>query len=222
MKTIDTVIFDLDGTLLNTLDDLADSVNYALKAFDFPIHTRDSVRKMVGNGIYVLMEKAIPDGRENPQYNPCVSLFKDYYFTHMKVKTAPFDGIMPMIEQLQKHNLKLAIVSNKFDSAVKELCQDFFTPYITTSIGQSDSIEKKPAPDTVFMAMEQLHTSPESSIYVGDSDVDIDTANNSGIPYISVSWGFKDREFLENYGAKQIVDTVEDLQNALLSAAGIQ
>lgn len=214
---IDTVIFDLDGTLLDTLTDLTNSVNYALEQYGLPTHSREAVRQMVGNGIYVLFEKAIPKGREFPQYDECVKTFQKHYELHKKDFTRPFDGILELLKQLAAKNYKLAVVSNKFDLAVKGLCRDFFTPYITTAIGESREIARKPAPDTVFQAMKELHSAPDTCIYIGDSDVDIATAKNSGIPCISVTWGFRDREFLLEHGASLFADTAEDILKILSS-----
>lgn len=212
---IDTIIFDLDGTLLNTLTDLTNSVNYALEQFHLPTHSQDAVRQMVGNGIYVLFEKAIPNGRDFAEYDNCVKTFQQHYELHKKDFTKPFPGIMELLKDLFEQGYHLAVVSNKFDQAVKELCQDFFTPYITTAIGESPKIARKPAPDTVFQAIRELHSVPENCIYVGDSDVDLATAANSGIPCISVTWGFRDRNFLTEHGAAYFADNVSDIPKIL-------
>lgn len=208
---IDTVIFDLDGTLLNTLTDLTNSVNYAMEQYHFPTHSEDAVRRMVGNGIYVLLEQAIPDGRNFPEYDACVKTFQKHYEAHKKDFTRPFPGILELLKQLSENGYKLAVVSNKFDTAVKDLCQDFFSPYITTAIGESQSIAKKPAPDTVFEAMKELGSTPDTCIYVGDSDVDIATAKNSGIPCISVTWGFRDENFLIQHGGNHFANNTDDI-----------
>lgn len=212
---IDTVIFDLDGTLLNTLTDLTNSVNYAMEQYHFPTHSEDAVRRMVGNGIYVLFEQAIPDGRNFPEYDACVKTFQEHYEAHKKDFTRPFPGILELLKQLSQDGYKLAIVSNKFDQAVKELCKDFFTPYITTAIGESQSIVRKPAPDTVFEAMKELGSTPDTCIYVGDSDVDIATAKNSGIPCISVTWGFRDQDFLIQHGGTHFAHHADDIPTLL-------
>lgn len=215
MPNIDTVIFDLDGTLLNTLKDLTNSVNYALEQYQLPTHSEDAVRQMVGNGVYVLFEKAIPNGRDFAEYEPCVKTFQEHYELHKKDFTCPFPGIMDLLKCLSAQGYKLAVVSNKFDQAVKGLCQDFFMPYITTAIGESSKIARKPAPDTVFEAMKELGSTPDTCIYVGDSDVDITTAKNSGIPCISVTWGFRDREFLIKHGATHFADCTDDIISIL-------
>lgn len=208
-----TVIFDLDGTLLNTLEDLTDSVNHVMRLHAFPAHTIDQVRTMVGNGIYVLMERAIPEGRRFPGYDICIREFQEHYKLHMQDKTGPFPGILPLLEQLSREGFGLAVVSNKFDAAVKALCRDYFGSLIPVAIGEHEAagIAKKPAPDTVLEAMRQLDAASDSCIYVGDSDVDIETARNSGIPCISVTWGFRSRKFLLEHGAAILSDDTQDL-----------
>lgn len=213
---IDTIIFDLDGTLLNTLTDLTNSVNYALETYRLPTHSEDAIRQMVGNGVTVLMERAIPGGRSFGEFEGCLNTFKEHYEIHKKDFTKPFDGILEFLKEASGSGYKLAVVSNKFDLAVKGLCQDFFAPYITTAIGESPQVAPKPAPDTVFKAMEELHSSASQCVYVGDSDVDIATAGNAGIPCISVSWGFRSRQFLEEHGALWLADNVADLKHILL------
>lgn len=210
-EKIDTIIFDLDGTLLDTLTDLTNSVNYAMELFHLPAHSEDSVRRMVGNGVTVLMERAIPGGREFPEFERCLKEFQEHYARHKKDFTKPFPGVMGFLASAAKKGYKLAVVSNKFDLAVKGLCEDFFSPYITTAIGESPQVARKPAPDTVFEAMKELQSPPERCVYVGDSDVDLATAKNAGIPCISVSWGFRSRTFLLEHGAEQIADTVDGL-----------
>lgn len=217
MPSTDTIIFDLDGTLLDTLADLAGSVNYAMEKYHLPVHSKDSVRQMVGNGVTVLMERAIPGGRSFAEFDNCLNDFKEHYEIHKKDLTKPFPGIMEFLKDASESGYKMAVVSNKFDLAVKGLCQDFFSPYITTAIGESAEVAPKPAPDTVFKAMEELQVCPSQCVYVGDSDVDIMTAKNAGIPCISVSWGFRSRRFLQEHGADAIADTVNDFRSLLAS-----
>ncbi len=213
------VIFDLDGTLLDTLDDLTAAVDHCMEKFGYPPYTRDEVREMVGNGIYVLMEKSLPDGRDNPRYGECMQDFSAYYREHMTDLTVPYDGIDFLLSGLDARGIGMAIVSNKFDAAVKELNRKYFGGLIPVAIGEAESagIRKKPAPDTVFAAMRELDVIPDECIYVGDSEVDIQTAANAGIPCINVTWGFKTREFLEQYGAEAIVDTPGELLEKILS-----
>lgn len=211
MKKYDTVIFDLDGTLLNTLDDLTDSVNYALELHGFPCRTIKEVRSFVGNGVARLMELAIPDGYSNPKYENCLTDFRNYYSKNMQNKTGTYNGILELLQQLSKEDYKLAIVSNKFDKAVKGLNQIYFQEYIKVAIGESENVSKKPAPDTVFKALEELCSTADKAVYVGDSEVDVKTAKNSGTISIGVTWGFRDRVVLEQEGADHIIDRPEEL-----------
>lgn len=213
MGKIDTIIFDLDGTLLNSLEDLRVSVNYALFGFKYPKQTLDMVRRNVGNGIEKLMERSLPDGKDNVNYEVCLEIFKEHYKTHMSINTKPYPHIIETLAALKSRGYKLAVVSNKFDAAVKPLCQKYFKSLIDVAIGQSKDTKKKPAPDTVYMALDELESSAETSIYVGDSEVDIQTAKNSGMDCISVSWGFKTKEFLEQNGASVIIDTPLEIFN---------
>lgn len=214
-EKIDTLIFDLDGTLLNTLTDLTNSVNHVMELHNMPLHTETAVCEMIGNGIRILLEKAIPQGHSYARFEECVEEFQKHYEIHKKDFTKPFPGIIEFLKEASASGYRLAIVSNKFDLAVKGLCQDFFSPFITTAIGESSAIARKPAPDTLFQAMKELGATPADCLYVGDSDVDIATAQNAGIPCISVSWGFRPRNFLVEHGACFIADTVDDLKQLL-------
>lgn len=200
---IDTVIFDLDGTLLNTLEDLTDSVNYALRLSGFPERTLEEVKSFVGNGVAKLIERAIPDGKENSLYEETLHIFKDYYAIHCNDKTKPYDGILELLDELLAKGYKLAIVSNKFDSAVKELSRIYFGERIQTAIGESEKIRKKPAPDTVYQALAELSVTADRAVYVGDSDVDLATAHSVPMPCISVTWGFRTPEQLLEAGAEK-------------------
>ena len=213
MSKIDTVIFDLDGTLINSLEDLRVSVNYALFGFKYPKQTVDMVRRNVGNGIEKLIERSLPDGKDNVNYEVCLEIFKEHYKTHMSVNTKPYPHIIETLAALKSRGYKLAVVSNKFDAAVKPLCQKYFKNLIDVAIGQSKDTQKKPAPDTVYIALDELGSTSETSIYVGDSEVDIQTAKNSGMDCISVSWGFKTKEFLKQNGASVIIDTPLEIFN---------
>ena len=207
-----TFIFDLDGTLLNTLDDLAASVNYALRTHEMPERTLDEVRSFVGNGVRLLMERAIPEGTDNPRFEETFATFRQYYMDHSLDKTRPYEGIPEMIHALKQRGCRLAVVSNKFYAATQELIRHFF-PEITVAIGEheSEGIRKKPAPDTVFEALRQLGVAKEKAVYVGDSDVDLQTAHNSGLPCISVLWGFRNRDFLLAHGATTFISRPEKL-----------
>ena len=203
---IDTIIFDLDGTLLNTLEDLKDSTNFALRKFNYPERTLEEVRQFVGNGVQKLIERAIPKGIENKDFAECLAVFKTHYAQNMYNKTAPYQGIEEMLAKLKQSGIKTAVVSNKFDLAVKELCKKYFGNLIEIAIGESDNVRKKPAPDSVLRAIKELNSKKESCIYSGDSDVDVQTAKNTGISCIGVTWGFRDRKLLEREGAKYIID----------------
>ena len=206
-----TYIFDLDGTLLNTLGDLAASTNYALRQYGMPEHTIDDVRRFVGNGVGKLIERAIPEGLANPQYEDVLATFRKHYMLHSLDTTAPYPGIESLLHSLRSHGCNVAVVSNKFYNATVELCRHFFADTVEVAIGERENIRRKPAPDTVFEAMRQLGVSGEDTAYVGDSDVDVATARNSGIPCISVLWGFRDRDFLIEHGATTFVNTPEDI-----------
>ncbi|MBQ4058528.1 MAG: HAD-IA family hydrolase [Lachnospiraceae bacterium] len=208
---IDTVIFDLDGTLLNTLDDLADSVNYALSQFDFPMRQVSEIRDFVGNGVEKLIERAVEHRLSELEEKDCLNIFKQHYSQNMNNKTRPYDGILDLIKQLIADNYHIAIVSNKFDSAVKGLNETYFEGLFPVAIGESASIAKKPAPDSVYEALAQLNVTGESAIYVGDSDVDVMTAHNAGLQCVGVTWGFRDRELLLSMGAEYIIDTPTEL-----------
>lgn len=206
-----TYIFDLDGTLLSTLGDLAASCNYALRANGMPERTTDEVRRFVGNGVKKLMERAIPGGLQNPDFDKTYADFRQHYMQHNLDTTKPYDGIMPMLEELRRRGKKVAVVSNKFYAATQELCRHFFGDLVPVAIGEREDIRKKPAPDTVMEAMRQLGVTVDGAVYIGDSDVDIETARNSGMPCISVLWGFRDREFLLEHGATTLVEKPEQI-----------
>jgi phosphoglycolate phosphatase len=213
MMTYGAYIFDLDGTLLDTLGDLAASVNYALRMHGMPEHTMDDVRRFVGNGVRKLMERAVPGGASNPEFEAAFATFRQHYMAHSLDTTKPYEGIPEMLEALRARGCRLAVVSNKMMAATQDLCRHFFPDTIEVAIGENEAegIHKKPAPDTVFEALRQLGIGQERAVYVGDSDVDIETARNSGLPCISVLWGFRDRDFLIQHGAKTFISAPSDL-----------
>jgi len=235
-----TFIFDLDGTLLDTLRDLAASVNYALRSHGMPEHSIDDVRRFVGNGVRLLMERAVPDGAANPQFEDAFATFRQHYMAHSLDTTRPYEGIPETLAELRRRGCRLAVVSNKMMPATQELCRHFFPDTIEVAIGEHEAagIRKKPAPDTVFEALRQLGYPPteeplsfnspptggvrgghsgrcfsggHSAVYIGDSDVDVMTARNSGLPCISVLWGFRDRPFLQAHGATTFISKSEEL-----------
>ena len=205
------IVFDLDGTLLDTLTDLAASTNYALRSCGMPEHSIDDVRRFVGNGVRMLMTRAVPDGESNPRFDEAFSVFRQHYMQHCLDTTCPYPGIMDALARLKERGMMLAIVSNKMQAATEELRQHFFSQYIDVAIGESAAIRKKPAPDTVNEALRLLGISHEEAIYVGDSDVDIDTARAAMMPCASVLWGFRDRQFLLNHGATRLLSSPEEL-----------
>lgn len=200
---MNTVIFDLDGTLLNTLEDLTDSVNYAMEKFGFPVHTIEEIRSFVGNGAPKLIERSIPQGTENPSYEAVLAAFKEYYAAHCEDRTNPYEGIMELLAQLKEKGCRMAVVSNKFDGAVKRLCKKYFGEYFEAAIGESADVKRKPAPDTVYRALRELSCDGSRAVYVGDSEVDIQTAQNASLPCISVTWGFRTEEQLRAAGAQE-------------------
>ena len=213
MITYNTYIFDLDGTLLDTLTDLAASTNYALRTHGMPEHTIDEVRRFVGNGVRKLMERAVPDGTDNPLFDEAFATFRQHYMEHSLDTTRPYEGVPDMLAALKAKGCHLAVVSNKMMAATQELCRHFFPETIEVAIGENEAegIRKKPAPDTVIAALRQLGVGEEGAVYVGDSDVDIDTARNSNLPCISVLWGFRDRNFLLQHGASTLISAPEEL-----------
>lgn len=207
----ESYIFDLDGTLLNTLDDLAASCNFALRSYGLPEHNVDDVRRFVGNGVRLLMTRAIPGGESFAQFEECYACFRQHYLHHNLDTTAPYPGIMELIAKLNANGKKVAVVSNKFYEATQDLVRHFFGEEIKVAIGERPDIHKKPAPDTVIEALRQLDMPSSTAVYIGDSDVDIDTARNCGMPCISVLWGFRDRDFLIEHGATTLVKTPEEI-----------
>ncbi len=223
MELYHTYIFDLDGTLLDTLQDLATSVNYALRHHHMPEHSLSDVRRFVGNGVRLLMERAVPEGTDSSLFEAVFETFRQHYIQHALDTTRPYDGIPEVLHQLRERGCQLAVVSNKMMAATQELVHHFF-PDIAVAIGEheTEGIRKKPAPDTVFEALRQLKAlsshcpdhnadAQHHAVYVGDSDVDILTARNSGLPCISVLWGFRSRQFLLSHGATTLVASPYDL-----------
>ncbi len=208
---INTVIFDLDGTLLNTLGDLHLSFNYALKTCGYKEFSYEEVKNFVGNGIKKAFERAVNDNRNEAAIEKLVEVFKAYYIEHMYELTVPYSGITKMLEKLNEKKYSMAIVSNKYDKAVKELCNKYFSKYIKVAIGESNYIRKKPSSDGIIKALDELGKSLNDVIYVGDSEVDIQTAKNVNIPCISVLWGFKDKKFLEQNGGKIFAQNPMDI-----------
>ena len=210
-EEIKAVIFDLDGTLLDTLEDLKEAVNAALLSMNMPVCTLEQVRHYVGNGVRRLMQRAVPDGENNPKFEESFAVFKEFYGEHCLDHTKPYPTVLELLKELKERGVKTAIVSNKLDSAVKELDKRFFGGFTTTAIGERENVARKPAPDMVNEAVAVLGTERGKTLYVGDSEVDIMTAENAGLSCISVTWGFRSEKFLKKNGAKTLIQTPLDL-----------
>lgn len=210
---IDTIIFDLDGTLLNTLEDLTNSVNYVMEQYDLPHHTIEEIRGYVGNGAAKLIERAVPDGVCNPEYTKMLEKFREHYAAHCEDKAAPYEGVIELLASLKESGYHLAIVSNKPDRAVKQLYRRYFMGYVHEAIGESDEVKKKPAPDMVYRALACLSSDASRAVYVGDSEVDLQTAANVPMPCVSVIWGFRTKDQLLNAGAaeEKMIKAPQDL-----------
>lgn len=209
-------IFDLDGTILNTLEDLYLSVNYALRENQMPERTLEEVRQFVGNGIRKLIERAVPSETDISDIDCVHAAFTAYYKVHCADHTTPYTGITDMLRTLRKANIQTAVVSNKADYAVQALCLQYFPSLFDAVAGEKEGVRRKPAPDAVYAVLKTLAVPKERTIYIGDSDVDVQTAQNAGIPCISVDWGFRSRDFLMQHGAAQIAETPEELTAMLL------
>ena len=210
------VILDMDGTVLDTLDDLCDSINHSLAEFSLPSVSREHVRQCLGNGAAFLVSHSIPAGSSPELEADVLAFYKPWYDAHCLIKTAPYEGILPMMQSLKEQGLRLAIISNKPDRAVQELSDAFFPGLLELSVGESPSVRRKPAPDTVLTAASQIGLSVDQCVYVGDSEVDLQTARNAGMDCISVTWGFRDETQLIEAGASVLVRTPEDLESLLL------
>lgn len=201
------ILFDMDGTLLDTLTDMQDAVNHVLAAHGLPLRTLEEVRCFVGNGAGPLIHRALPEGY--PQEQKVLAEYRAYYQAHNCIRTCPYPGIPELLEQLRQRGLKLAVVSNKPDETTRTLAARFFPGL--AALGQRDGIPSKPAPEMVWSAMEQLGVDAQHALYVGDSEVDVEMAHRAGLPLAAVAWGFRGRALLEQAGARCIVDTVPEL-----------
>lgn len=211
------VVFDLDGTLLDTLDDLADTVNFALSHYGLPVRTREEVCTFIGNGMQNLMMRAsgIWDERE---VEGLLATFKKHYAAHCKDKSKPYDGIIPLLRNLKAHGIKTAVLSNKADFATKELAKEYFDGLLDEAVGEDEAhgIRKKPCPDALFAIMQRFGVDEQETLYVGDSDVDIRTGENANVHCVSVTWGFRDRAFLLANGAKTFVSSPQEILDICL------
>lgn len=212
-------IFDMDGTILNTLEDLTCATNAALKTQGMPQHTMDEVRRMVGNGIRRLIERAVPAGTAEPIIEKTLTAFHQYYAAHCGDHTCPYPGIPELLQALRQAGMRTAVVSNKADYGVQELCRQYFPGLFDVAVGQRDGIRTKPAPDAVLAVLEQLQIAPEQAVFIGDSDVDVLTARHAGLSCFAVDWGFRERAVLTQAGASVIFSDAAALQLALLGDA---
>ena len=204
------VIFDLDGTLLNTLGDLASSVNFALRSCGYPERSIDEVRTFIGNGVIMLMHRSVPKGTNAEDEKKCFEKFRAHYLEHMEDTTAPYEGVNGLISALGAKGIGTAVVSNKLDAAVKGLCKKHF-PLLTCAFGVTQESERKPSAANVYKALSLLGVRSEEALYVGDSEVDVQTAQNAGLEMVCVTWGYRSRELLLSAGAKVLVDRPEEL-----------
>ena len=210
-----TVIFDLDGTLLYSIEDLWISTNYALASHQLPERSLAEITSFVGNGIRLLIERAVPEGTSQDTIESVFQCFRAHYKDHMQDHTRPYDGIMDLLQELKHRNVRTAIVSNKYDAGVKHLKEEYFKGLIDIAIGESPEVPKKPAPDSVLKAITLLDTSKEKCLYIGDSDVDMKTAINAQVTGVGVTWGYRTRECLMKSGASQVIDHPSELLDLL-------
>ena len=208
-------IFDLDGTLLDTLQDLAISTNYALDSLGYEKRTTEEIRQFVGNGIEKLIEKAAPDNISANERKRILDCFKLHYANHCEDHTKPYEGMIELLDNLITKQLPIAVVSNKIDSAVQSLCQKYFGNRFIFTIGERKGIGRKPHPDSVLEVLAKANISPSDAVYIGDSEVDIITAKNAGTEMICVTWGFRDKDFLLESGAELFADSALQLEKLL-------
>lgn len=211
------LLFDLDGTLLDTITDLASAVNHTMERYGYPTHTVEAITDMVGNGVRSLVASALPGGTENPEFPKVLADFRAYYELHKLDATAPYEGINAMLEALSAAGVPVGIVSNKLDPAVKALAATFFPHTVRVAIGEREGIARKPAPDAVFAALEALGVGREGAAYIGDSEVDVLTAKNAGLVGLSVGWGFRTEADLIAAGADRVFKTPAELCEHLLA-----
>lgn len=214
---IKAILFDLDGTILDTLDDLVTSVNFALATLGFPTRTNLELRAILGNGVHNLIRRALPETATDDDFEKCLAVYKSHYEINKTNTTVPFPGITEAMKALRADGYKLAVISNKHNEAAQGLFNLFFKDYMDFAIGNSAELPKKPAPDMVFHTLEALSVNQDEAIYVGDSEVDIKTAENANLPCIAVTWGFRDEDILKESGAKVIIHSPNELYSTITS-----
>lgn len=205
------VIFDLDGTLLDTLDDLTNAVNYILRKYGYKERTSSDIRRFLGNGARYLMRRSVPENIDGEDFEKLLTEYMDYYNAHSKIETKPYPGILELLSELKENGIKTAVVSNKPDMTVRGLCKEYFGDRLDFVLGDRPDIKKKPAADPILLAMKELGC--ERAAYVGDSEVDVLAAKNAGQPCISVTFGFRDRDVLEENGGRYFADNADQLKD---------
>ena len=214
-------IFDMDGTILNTLEDLADSVNHALQACGYPKRSLAEVRSFLGSGMNVLVHLSVPEGTSAEDEAKVLALHRDYYPLHCAEQTRSYDGVTDLLKKLRAAGLRTAVVSNKADANVQALVRDYFDGLFDVAIGAQQGMERKPAPDMVEEALRRLQVSGQEAVYIGDSDVDVSTAKNAGLSMVTVLWGFRDRDMLEKVGADNFAENTDTVYRLLCGSESI-
>ena len=210
-----TVLFDFDGTLLNTVQDLANAVNYAIAKHGHPTHSVPAITRMIGNGVNMLVARALPQGFDTPDYEDIMTDFRTHYAAHSSDNTGVYEGIDALLTELKARGVKMAIATNKYQLAAEELRKQFFADTIDIIVGDFEGRARKPAADIALVALEQLGVGRDGAVYVGDTEVDMQTADAAGLPCICVSWGYRSREELVALGAETIADTPAQLLELL-------
>lgn len=210
-------IFDMDGTILNTLEDLVDTMNHCLRLYDMPERSQAEIRSFLGNGLRVLVEKSVPFGTQAEVVDRICETFADYYKDHCAIKTRPYEGITDLLQRLRSEGILTAVVSNKVDFAVRELCEDYFEGLFDYSVGEREGQRCKPYPDSVNAVLDFFRLSKEQAVYIGDSEVDFMTAKNADMDVIMVGWGFRDESELAAMGAEFIAHSMNDVYEAIVT-----
>ena len=218
MHNIKNVFFDLDGTLINSIYDLHDSVNYILNKYGYKERSLEEVNSFVGNGLKKLLFLSLPEKRDD--FDLIYNEFKAYYFTHCLIKTKPYNGITEVLKKLKSKGIKLAVITNKTQNAAKEICDTLFNGIFDAVTGEKEGIARKPEPKMVEITLKKLNAQKSETLYVGDSEVDVLTGKNAGLKVLSVSYGFRDKIFLKNNGAGDIVDNTVDIYGFVVNFGG--
>lgn len=210
------VLFDMDGTLLDTLEDLCDSTNHALAQMGYPLRGIEEIRRFIGNGAEKQIRRAVPEGTSEGKIMETLAAFRAYYQDHCQIKTKVYDGLLDVLSELKEKGVKMAVVSNKPNAAVKKLSREYFGDRLDYAIGPSDGVRCKPYPDMAEEALKALGVEKKDAVFVGDSEVDVQTGLNAGLDVIAVSWGFRSREVVIEAGAKMIADDASELEKLIL------